>query len=135
KIYINGAVNQSQARTGAIATTSYDVALGSNLQAGGRFLNGALDEVRVSNIARTADWVQSEYNNQFAPATFYAVGGAQTNGGTSITVTTAPAGLSVTVDGVGCTSPCNQSWTPGSNHTIAVSSPQAGGTGTQYVYS
>src|SRR5207248_5191567 len=32
------------------------------------------------------------------------------------------------------TSPCNQSWTPGSNHTIAVSSPQAGGTGTQYVY-
>jgi hypothetical protein len=29
--------------------------------------NGWLDEVRVSNIVRGADWILTEYNNQFAP--------------------------------------------------------------------
>ncbi len=36
---------------------------------------GDLDEVRVSNVARSAGWIQTQYNNQNSPATFYAVGG------------------------------------------------------------
>jgi len=39
----------------------------------GIYFNGSIDEVRVSNIARSADWVTTEYNNQFSPSTFYAV--------------------------------------------------------------
>jgi hypothetical protein len=35
---------------------------------------GTLDEARISNIARSADWISAEYNNQSSPATFYSVG-------------------------------------------------------------
>ena len=36
--------------------------------------DGTIDEVRVSNASRSAGWVLTEYNNQNAPSTFYAVG-------------------------------------------------------------
>lgn len=35
---------------------------------------GDLDEFRVSNTARSAQWIQTEYNNQNNPGTFYTVG-------------------------------------------------------------
>jgi len=34
----------------------------------------AVDEARVSNVARSADWILAEYNNQNSPSTFYTVG-------------------------------------------------------------
>jgi hypothetical protein len=52
----------------------------------------------------------------------------------TFTITTSPAGRSLTVDNVGCTAPCTFQWTPGTSHTVATSNPQAGGTGTQYVF-
>jgi hypothetical protein len=55
-------------------------------------------------------------------------------GGVQHTITSVPAGRSLTVDGAGCTSPCTYFWTAGTNHTIATSTPQSGGTGTQYVF-
>ena len=41
------------------------------------FTDGAVDEVRISNIARSADWIKTEYNNQSSPSTFYTVGAQQ----------------------------------------------------------
>jgi len=35
---------------------------------------GQIDEVRISNIGRSADWIATEYNNQFNPNSFYSVG-------------------------------------------------------------
>ncbi|MFX1431593.1 MAG: DUF2341 domain-containing protein, partial [Promethearchaeota archaeon] len=32
-----------------------------------------LDEVRVSNTARSADWIATEYNNQYDPSSFYSI--------------------------------------------------------------
>ena len=40
-------------------------------------LNGSLDEVRISNAGRSAEWIQTEYANQNVPATFCSVCGAQ----------------------------------------------------------
>jgi predicted heme/steroid binding protein len=59
-----------------------------------------------------------------------------TSGGTgvSITVGTSPSGLSFTVDGTTYTSSQSFSWTAGSQHTIATTTPQAGATGTRYVF-
>jgi hypothetical protein len=37
-------------------------------------LEGDMDEVRISRIARSSDWVATEYNNQSAPAAFYSLG-------------------------------------------------------------
>jgi Concanavalin A-like lectin/glucanases superfamily len=38
-----------------------------NYHSGSYGLNGSLDEIRISDIARSADWVLQEYNNQNAP--------------------------------------------------------------------
>ena len=38
------------------------------------YMNGIIDEVRISNSARTAFWIQTEYNNQNSPSTFYSLG-------------------------------------------------------------
>jgi hypothetical protein len=35
-------------------------------------------EARITNSAGTADWINTEYNNQSSPSTFYTVG-AQTS--------------------------------------------------------
>ncbi|ODS37678.1 MAG: hypothetical protein A7315_03895 [Candidatus Altiarchaeales archaeon WOR_SM1_79] len=37
------------------------------------FFNGILDEVRISNNARSADWISTSFNNQNDPNTFYTV--------------------------------------------------------------
>ena len=37
-------------------------------------LDGALDEIRVSRIARSAAWIATDFQNQSAPAMFYTVG-------------------------------------------------------------
>ena len=52
----------------------------------------------------------------------------------SVTVQTSPSGLPITVDGTAYTAPQTFSWTSGSGHTIATTSPQSGGTGTQYAW-
>lgn len=48
------------------------------------------------------------------------------------TVTSSPAGLSLTIDGFPCTTPCIFQWAPGSPHTIAAASLL--GETTQYVF-
>ncbi len=39
-----------------------------------RYYEGLLDEVRYSEMVRSADWIGTEYNNQNSPGTFYSVG-------------------------------------------------------------
>ena len=36
--------------------------------------NGKIDDVKVSNSARSANWIETEYNNQNEPSTFVTVG-------------------------------------------------------------
>lgn len=38
-----------------------------------RYFNGSLDEIRLSNVQRSADWIRTEYNNQSSPTTFYTI--------------------------------------------------------------
>ena len=51
-----------------------------------------------------------------------------------ITVQTSPSGLSFTADNTNYSTTHVFNWLPGSNHTIAVTSPQTNGTGTQYTW-
>lgn len=39
-----------------------------------RFWNGAIDELQISNVARSATWISTAYNNQNDPATFIVAG-------------------------------------------------------------
>ncbi len=60
------------------------------------------------------------------------------------TITSSPAGLTVTtggtivggtiIGGTTCVTPCTAQWNAGTPHNIAVASPQSGGAGTQYIF-
>ncbi|MBN1420998.1 MAG: DUF2341 domain-containing protein [Planctomycetes bacterium] len=45
---------------------------------------GGIDELRLSHSARTAGWIETEYNNQSAPSSFYAIGSEEAAGLTEI---------------------------------------------------
>ena len=71
-VFINGALGTTP--------TSYSSAA---VQAGGAYIGrwsgtqepmyGSIGEVRVSNIARSADWIATEFNNQYAPGSFFTL--------------------------------------------------------------
>lgn len=44
---------------------------------GGLDLDGQLDEVRIATVVRSAEWIQTEFNNQSDPGSFYDVGPEQ----------------------------------------------------------
>jgi hypothetical protein len=37
-------------------------------------LAGQADEVRIASIARPAEWIETEFNNQSNPSSFYTIG-------------------------------------------------------------
>src|SRR4030042_4291597 len=43
-----------------------------------RWVKGIIDEIRISNITRSAAWIQTSYNNQKDPTTFHTIGGEET---------------------------------------------------------
>src|SRR5437899_12592991 len=49
-----------------------------------------MDEVRVSNAARSAGWISTSYNNQNSPATFFSVVGGEESRVTTIADGTNP---------------------------------------------
>lgn len=73
KGYINGALEKSVAANGNAGTNS-TFSIGNDQVNAGRFWNGTLDEVRASSVARSANWITTEYNNQVAPGTFETLG-------------------------------------------------------------
>jgi RHS repeat-associated protein len=95
KIRVNGAAAETLTNVlgtntgdwiGDISPTTPDKSDIGGVYVGGsyssvNFWHGVLDEVRLSNIERSDDWVTTEYNNQNSPATFYSVSSA-----TSLTV-------------------------------------------------
>jgi len=42
------------------------------------YFNGTIDEPRVSNVAKSADWIKAEYGDQNSPTTFTTVGSTVT---------------------------------------------------------
>lgn len=71
--YLNG-VFQSSVALGTIGDGQ--ALIGGSLAngVGFRFSDARYDEMRLSNTNRSASWIKTEYNNQFSPSTFYAVG-------------------------------------------------------------
>jgi len=82
------------------------------------YLGGAFST--FNNLGRGS--IARFFLNSSAPATV------------AVTVNTNPTGRSFTVDGTSYSSPQTFNWEPGSQHTISTTSPQAGTTGTQYVW-
>jgi hypothetical protein len=76
RLYVNGTQTATIASTSGKALTPPAPKLGchQSFPDQQRYLDGSLDEFRISNVARSADWIKAEYNNQSSPSTFYSVG-------------------------------------------------------------
>ncbi|MCH7876528.1 MAG: DUF2341 domain-containing protein, partial [Gemmatimonadetes bacterium] len=75
KLYLNGTENATANNSGNIrSTATYALVIGRRAIGDNRFFQGVIDEARISGTARSVPWLQTEYNNQNAPASFYAVG-------------------------------------------------------------
>jgi hypothetical protein len=74
-IYSSGVLRTSVAKSGTINNTADPVVLGNvdDNVAHSYWVNGMMDEARVSNVARSANWILTQYNNQNSPSTFMAV--------------------------------------------------------------
>ncbi len=79
KLFLNG--TQVAIRTAGVSPSMNDPSLPLRIarrsDASTSYVNGIVDEVRVSTIARSNDWIVSEYSNQYDPSTFYSVGPEQ----------------------------------------------------------
>ncbi len=72
-LYYDGALLGTATYRDASATNVFQIGGGDPNYTWG----GAIDEVRVTNAAFSADWIAAEYANQSDPSTFYSVGAVQ----------------------------------------------------------
>jgi len=97
QVFLNGTevtYSLQQAGNGTTATDTQPFTMGASPSNYAAYnWNGGLDELRMSNIARSAGWIKSEYLNQSNPEQFYSLGGAEVASGrqTSSGSTGAPA--------------------------------------------
>jgi hypothetical protein len=71
----NGGSARGQSAYMGNSTTLFIGQLGAGLTS--KYLDGILDEVRISSIVRSPDWIATEYRNQISPSTFYTLGSEQ----------------------------------------------------------
>jgi hypothetical protein len=93
KLFINGSQDFTAAQTGNIDSVTRALHIG-HVVGGGAYFDGILDEVRVSNTARSADWLATQYNNHNSPSTFLSFGSESAAGATTIFLSGTPAGIS-----------------------------------------
>lgn len=62
-IYLNGQLDRSFPHTGAIQSSTAPLLIGRRNLPDERFFNGKLDELRVSDVVRSAAWIQAEFLN------------------------------------------------------------------------
>jgi hypothetical protein len=72
-LYINGAVAADNGGEFGFGIGDLGMNLGRRTDGIGYF-SGSLDEIRVSDVARSAGWIATEYNNQSSPSTFASFG-------------------------------------------------------------
>ncbi len=86
EMFLNGgSVATDTGTTAATTRTTWDTALRFGRPgSASRLWSGLLDEVRISNTVLTADWIQTEYNNQSAPSSFYNEGIEESAGTVSL---------------------------------------------------
>jgi hypothetical protein len=80
--YLNGASDGAPTGVDDPATNQTS-AIGRAGANNGYYFNGSVDEIRVSNTARSSGWIQTEYNNQSSPSTFTSFGNEEQQGSTA----------------------------------------------------
>ena len=74
-LYVNGVLDNSTTQTLTVRNTTGGINIGTQVDLDTPLpFDGIIDEVRISSVARSADWIKTSYNNQSSPGTFYRVG-------------------------------------------------------------
>ncbi|WP_317897992.1 DUF2341 domain-containing protein [Aurantibacillus circumpalustris] len=73
--YLNGSLDRNYSTTASCWSSPGTMKIGREPFASTAFLDGRLDELRLSNVIRSAGWIATEYNNQNSPGpgTFYTI--------------------------------------------------------------
>ncbi len=75
KFYVNGQLQCDISLNSQIKQTNGEPCyLGYNPSGGDEYINGALDELRVSDIVRSADWIRASYNITSSPSDYLSFG-------------------------------------------------------------
>ncbi len=84
EVYLNG-VSQTPATGGMNQPTDSFLVAKEPLGAVW-YIDGKIDEVRMSTTARAANWIEAEFNSQGSPSTFYAIGSQEASDRRRITI-------------------------------------------------
>lgn len=76
-LYLDG-TSSSTRTAGLVETLSPETTLALGHNNVSTYLDGSLEEFRVTSNEQTADWIATEYNNQSSPSTFYSFTAAST---------------------------------------------------------
>ena len=96
RLYVDGTEVKNGAQTAPLVADAGALVIGieTYLAIDEKGFSGSIDEVRVSSVARSAEWLLTSYNNQSSPSGFYIVGSEQSG------VPTAVGGVVYPVDKV-----------------------------------
>ncbi len=72
--YVNGGVDGSAASALPLNPNTATTSIGDDDDHNPRYWNGQIDEVRISNTGRAANWIKASYNSQNDPTTFITLG-------------------------------------------------------------
>jgi len=87
---INQSLTEYNTPSGSVGSdAASDFLIGDEYYAG-RTFDGIMDEFRISDVERSDDWIETCYNNQNSPSTFYSVGSEE--GGSTVFVDVKPTG-------------------------------------------
>ncbi len=80
QLFINGQlVTSLNIGGGNVDNNNKPINIGDN-DDDGKYWDGLLDEIRISCIARTQEWLETEYNNQLNPEDFFMIGDIECSG-------------------------------------------------------
>jgi hypothetical protein len=81
-LYINGELDCEKVIVTTIHSGTAKFSIGASMKDGSvaadETFKGTIDEVRVSNVARSSGWISTSYNNENSPSTFYSIGSEET---------------------------------------------------------
>ena len=78
--YINGSFISDADGPSSLGITSANLNIGRyhvDNPSNQYWFDGSIDEVRISDVARSGHWINTSYNNQNDPSTFYSLGEEQ----------------------------------------------------------
>ena len=74
RLYLDGTSDNTPVSVAKVAPSNGSVNLGVTKYWGDNYYGGTLDEVRISDIARSSSWISTSYHNQNNPESFISIG-------------------------------------------------------------